>query len=257
MFAMKRLVLLLPMLCLAWAGCEKDYDDYITVSYPVATGYTELEVSDAFEVVMCDTVSEAVVTVRGGEHKNVVLTVEDGTLKVGFRSGLFDWIHGKGRVLLPANSLLCDVELSGASTFYGDLHGDKVELDLSGSSEFYGNLQGREVNIDLSGASDFEGNIDADEVELEFSGSSLAKCTGNCTELIEMEVAGSSSVYAYELECRSADVRVSGSSTVQIACCERITGHLSGSSDLYYRPLPGCNPVVDCTTSGSSEVHRQ
>lgn len=254
---MKRLISILPLLCLLLAGCEKDYDDYITVGYPVASGYTELDVSDAFEVVMCDTVSKAMVSVRGGEHKNVVLTVEEGTLKVGFRSGLFNWFHGKGRVLLPVNSALCDVELSGASTFRGDLQGDKVELDLSGASGFYGNLQGREVNIDLSGASDFEGGIDADEVELEFSGSSSARCAGSCMGLIEMEIAGSSSVYAYGLECRSADVRVSGSSTVQIACCERITGHLSGSSDLYYKSLPGCNPVVDCATSGSSEVHRQ
>lgn len=253
---MRRFIYVLPLLCLLWAGCERDYDDCITVGYPIAERYTDLDVSDAFEVVMCDTVSKAMVTVRGGQHKNVILKVVDGTLKVGFKSSLFDWVHGPARVLLPLNSELCDVELSGASSFHGDLRGEKVELDLSGSSDFYGNLQGTEVNIDLSGASGFSGDIDADEVELEFSGSSSAKCAGS-TGRVEMEISGSSSVDAYGLECRAANVRLSGSSTVKLSCCESLTGSLSGSSDLYYKALPGCNPVVNCTTSGGSDVHRQ
>lgn len=254
---MRKIFFVIPLLCLLWTGCEHNNGDYITVKYPVTGSYTDMDVHDAFEVVMCDTVSEAFVTVRGGEHKNVILKVVDGTLKIGFKSGLFNWFHGSARVLLPVNHALCDVELSGASSFCGDLQGDKVELDVSGASDFSGTLQGREVTIDLSGASRFSGDIDADNVEFELSGSSTAKCAGSCTERVEMEISGASSVEAFGLECRAANVQLSGSSTVKLSCCESLTGSLSGSSDLYYKALPGCNPVVNCSTSGSSKVYAE
>ena len=254
---MNRLVSIVPMLCLLCVACERDFSDSITVGYPIAERYTALDVSDAFEVVMCDTVSEAMVSVKGGEHRNLILKVEKGTLRVGFKSSLFNWYHGAARVLLPVNSELCDVELSGASTFHGDLRGDKVEVDLSGASDFYGNIQGREVSIDLSGSSDLSGEINADEIEMDLSGSSTVKGSGSCNGLIDMDISGSSEVNAYGLECRAAKVEVSGSSTVMISCCESIKGELSGASDLYYKAILGCIPRVNCSTSGGSEVHAE
>ncbi|MBR1834499.1 MAG: DUF2807 domain-containing protein [Bacteroidales bacterium] len=254
---MKRLVMLMSVLCLLCAACEEDLRDGITTSYPIEDEYTDLEVSDGFAVVMSDSVSEAMVTVKGGEHKNVILKVEDGTLRVGFKSSLFNWYHGPARVLLPVNRVLCDVELSGASSFRGNLQGDKVEVDLSGASMLYGNLQGDEVSIDLSGASKFDGSIHADEAEMELGGSSTVRSVGSCNGLLKMEVSGSSEVDSYGLECRKANVKVSGSSNIRISCCESITGTLSGSSDLYYKTMSGCNPRVECSTSGGSEVHRQ
>ena len=127
---MKRLYFIPLMLCFVCMACEKDYSDHITVGYPVPAQYTALDVSSAFDVVVCDTISEAKVTVKGGEHKNVIFKVEDGTLKIGFKNRLFNWYHGSAKVLLPRNSTLCDVELSGASSFHGDLQGDEVEVDL-------------------------------------------------------------------------------------------------------------------------------
>ena len=216
---MKRICIMAMVLCFVCTACEKDYSGLITASYPVDGYYTDLEVSHAFEVVVCDTVSKAMVSVRGGEHKNVIFKVEDGTLKIGFKSTLFNWIHGPAKVLLPRNNALCDVELSGASSFHGDLQGDKIEMEISGSSKVSG--------------------------------------FGSCNELLDMEISGSSDVDAYGLECRSVAAKVSGSSKVKISSCESIMGSLSGSSDLYYKALPGCNPVVNCSTSGGSKVHQQ
>ena len=253
---MKKITFMLLVLCGLCTACEKNKEG-ITVSYPVTDNYTALDVHSAFDVVVCDTISTAMVIVRGGEHKNVIFKVEDGTRKIGFKSSLFNWFHGSGKVLLPRNSALCDVELSGASSFRGDLQGDEVEVDLSGASNFYGNVTGTEVNIDLSGASDFKGNIYADKMELEISGSSSVKSAGICTGQLDAEVSGSSNVDAFGLECRRVKAMVSGSSEVKISCCESITGSLSGSSDLYYKALPGCNPMVNCNTSGGSKVHAE
>lgn len=254
---MKKTGLMLFALCLMFAACEKDDSNLITVSYPVTENYTDLEVSHAFDVVVCDTISEAKVSVRGGEHKNVIFKVEKGTLKIGFKSSLFNWYHGTARVMLPRNSALCGVELSGASSFRGDLQGDKIELDVSGASDFFGNLLSSEVEIDLSGASSFVGDINSENIELEISGSSTVKSAGSCSGRLDMEVSGSSDVDAFGLECRSVVAKLSGSSDAKISCCESLTGTVSGSSDLYYKVLPGCQPVVNCSTSGGSEVHAQ
>jgi hypothetical protein len=113
------------------------------------------------------------------------------------------------------------------------------------------------VSIDLSGSSDLSGEINADEIEMDLSGSSTVKGSGSCNGLLDMDISGSSEVNAYGLECRAAKVEVSGSSTVMISCCESIKGDLSGASDLYYKAIPGCNPRVNCSTSGGSEVHAE
>ena len=138
---MKKITFMLLVLCGLCTACEKD-NSSITVNYPVTDNYTALDVSNAFDVVVCDTISEAKVTVRGGEHKNVIFKVEDGTLKIGFKNGLFHWNHGTAKVLLPYNSKLCDVELSAASRFRGNWQGDEGDVELSGASDFYGNVTG-------------------------------------------------------------------------------------------------------------------
>lgn len=252
-----RVCLILPLLCTVCAACDKN-SGLLTANYPVNDAYTDLEVHDAFEVVVCDTVTEAIVTVRENEHKNVIVKVENGTLKIGFESGLFNWFHGStNKVLLPRNAQLCDVELHGASSFRGDLQGEEVELDISGASDFYGNILATEVSIDLSGSSDFEGNVDADNIDFEISGSSRASSSGSCSGQMDMSISGSSKLNAYGLQCRAVTGTVSGSSKAYISCCENLTVSVSGSSDLYYRIPSGCSPVVNCSTSGSSGIHAE
>lgn len=253
---MKKITFMLLVLCGLCMACEKD-NSSITVNYPVTDKYTALDVSNAFDVVVCDTISEAKVTVRGGEHKNVIFKVEDGTLKIGFKNGLFHWNHGTAKVLLPYNSKLCNVELSGASSFRGNLQGDEVDVDLSGASDFYGNVMGSKVSFDLSGASDFQGNIESDRIDMEISGSSKVSGSGICTEQLDMEISGSSNLDAFGLECRKVTGKLSGSSDARISCCESLTVAVSGSSDLYYKAPHGCSPVVNCSTSGGSEVHAE
>ena len=253
---MKKITFMLLVLCGLCTACEKNKEG-ITVSYPVTDNYTALDVHSAFDVVVCATISTAMVTVRGGEHKNVIFRVEDGTLKIGFKSSLFNWFHGSGKVLLPRNSALCDVELSGASSFRGDLQGDEVEVDASGSSNFYGNVTGSKVSFDLSGASDFQGNIESDRIDMEISGSSKVSGSGICTEQLDMGISGSSNLDAFGLECRKVTGKLSGSSDARISCCESLTVAVSGSSDLYYKAPHGCSPVVNCGTSGGSEVHAE
>jgi hypothetical protein len=180
-----------------------------------------------------------------------------------------------GKVLLPRNERLCEVELSGASSFTGDLKGDEVELDLSGASDFYGSLQGitkveldlsgasnymgaiqgSEVSLDLSGSSDIEGSIDADNIEVDAVGSSTVKVTGSCLNYVDLDLSGSSDFLAPAMECRNVQGEMSGSSDAEFLVCESLRVNLSGSSSIVYGIPVGCNPTVRCSTSGSSSVN--
>ena len=260
-------------LSMLFMACEKEVND-ITMKYPVMGDYAKVDVSGAFDVVVCDTVSEAVVTTSERLQRYVVVKVEEGVLTIKYRPNLTFHSRG-GKVLLPRNERLCEVELSGASSFTGDLKGDEVELDLSGASDFYGSvqgftkveldlsgssdfegtIQGQEVNIDLAGASDIEGSIDADNIEVDASGSSTVKVTGSCLNNLIIDLSGSSDFLAPEMECRNVEGEMSGSSDAEFQVCESLRVNLSGSSSIVYGIPVGCTPTVRCSTSGSSSVN--
>ena len=269
---MKKASLLLIALCMLFAACEKEKNDF-TMKYPIAGDYTKLEVSHAFDVVVCDTVTEAVVTTSERLQRYVVVKVEDGVLTIKLRPNLA--IHRReGKVLLPRNENLREVELSGASSFTGDLngeelevdlsgasdfmgslHGTKVELDLSGSSNFKGMIQCQDVDIDLSGSSDVEGSIDADNIEVEASGASSVEVTGSCFDNLDLDLSGASDFFAPQMECRNVMGKMSGSSDAEFLVCESLRVSLSGSSSIIYGIPVGCSPIVQCSTSGSSSVN--
>ena len=269
---MKKTSLLLFAFTMLFAACEMDYDT-ITMKYPIAGDYTKLDVSHAFDVVVCDTVKEAVVTASENVQRYVVVKVEDGVLTIKLRPNLA--IHSRNaKVLLPRNEFLCEVELSGASSFTGDMKGEKVEVDLSGASDFVGSLYGtkveldlagasnfngkiwgEDIDIDLSGSSDIEGSIDADNIVLESSGASSVEVTGSCLDNLDLDLSGASDFIAPKMECRNVTGEMSGSSDAEFQVCESLRVNLSGSSSIVYGIPVGCNPTVRCSTSGSSSVN--
>ena len=248
--------------------------NYFTIKYPIAGEYTKLDVSHAFDVVVCDTVTEAVVTATDRVQRYVVVKVEDGVLTIKLRPNLL--VRSRdAKVLLPRNEKLCEVELSGASSFTGDLKGDKIEVDLSGASDFYGllqgvtkveldlssasnfkgTIQGQDVDIDLSGSSDVEGTIDADNIKVDASGASRVEVMGSCLDNLDIDLSGSSDFMAPLMECRNVQGEMSGSSDAEFLVCESLRVSLSGSSSIVYGIPVGCNPTVRCSTSGSSSVN--
>lgn len=270
---MKKIGLMLFALGMLFVACEKDSYDY-AMKYPVVGDYTKLDVSGGFDVVVCDTVTEPVVTTLERMQRYVVVKVEDGVMTIKFRPNL-SIRSREAKVLLPRNENLCEVELSGASSFTGDLRGDKIEVDLSGASDFYGSLQGvtkvelelsgssdfegaiqgPEVKLDLEGSSDMEGSIDADNIGVELSGSSTVRATGSCLNYLDLDLSGSSDFLAPTMECRNVQGEMSGSSDAEFQVCESLRVNLSGSSSIVYGIPVGCTPTVRCSTSGSSSVN--
>lgn len=249
-------LLAIAMVCL-YASCTKDYGEPTTQNYPITESYTKLEVSHAFDVTVSDNITEAIVTVPEELHGKLKLKVTNGTLHIGFTS---TWINTDKEcsVVLPRNAQLKDLELSGASSFRGDLQGNSSDVELSGASEYYGNIVAADVDIDLSGASTYRGMVSCDEADVNFSGASSALVEGACTGTMDIEISGASDLHASQFNTDIVKGNLSGASDADVTVCRRIAVTLSGASNLTYgTSSSSCNPTDDCTTSGGSTVTRR
>lgn len=237
------------------SSCSKWYGDPVTMNYSINGDYTKLDISSAFDVTVSDDVAEAVVTLPEDLHRKLKLTVKDGTLEIGYKSWINVASNVKATVVLPRNTQLRDLEVSGASSFVGDLYGTSSDIEVSGASKFNGSVVASSVDFDISGASDVSCFVDADEVELDLSGSSDANFEGTCTGNMDMDVSGSSRLKASALNTDAVTGELSGSSDADVTVCSRIAVAVSGASDLTYgTSSPDCHPTYGCTTSGSSSV---
>ena len=270
-------IIISTVILFAFGGCQKFAGDPITKDFSISGDYTELEVEDAFDVIVSDLATQ--VTITAGEYvmPNVVVEIVNNTLKIYLKG----WHTSYGtdmKVMLPYNANLKSVDLSGASSFqsgYG-LKGAKVKVDLSGSSDFDSNIDADEVVIELSGASNFIGNILADKIDMELSGSSDIKGLVDATNLdielsgasdanlegqvgtLKVELAGASDIEKkvvgnhYALVCEICEGTISGASNAYIHCDDTIKVSLSGASDLHFT---GSAFTGDSSTSGSSHIY--
>ena len=229
---MKNIVILLS-LSILFFGCTKDWGTPATKNYPINGAYTKLDVSNAFDVTVSDQVTDVVVTVGELAHDRVVVKVVDGELQIGFKPNTN--YSGKAKAVIPA-TVLRKLDLSGASSFTGDLRGDDVDIELSGASTYRGTVEATELDIDLSGASD-------------------AILSGACQTKMEIDLSGASTLKAANLSAMSVYGEMSGASDADVTVCSDLNVELSGASTLTYgTSSEDCHPVVNCSTSGASTV---
>ena len=232
-------ILFLLSISILFLGCTKDWGTPATKNYPISGAFTKLEVSNAFEVTVSDQVTDVVVTVGELAHDRVMVKVVNGKLQIGFQPNTFGfqpWYNGKAIAVIPANANLSDLDLSGASSFTGDLSGDDVDIDLSGASTYRGTIEATELNIDLSGASD-------------------AIINGVCQTKMEIDLSGASTLKAADLPAMSIFGDMSGASDADVTVCSALNVELSGASTLTYgTSSEECHPNVNCPASGGSVV---
>ena len=255
----KQLFILSTLVLFALGSCQKYAGDPVTKEFSIEGPYTELDVSDGFEVTVSDAVSEVTVTVGENIMPKVVVEIVENTLKI-YLKGINHSNYGSDMiVVLPYNSNLMSVELSGASEFHSEfaLEGQKVDVELSGASEFYCDVDADKVEIDMTGASNFNGEILADEVDLDMSGASSIKGALDALDL-DLEMSGGSDV-ALEGQVLNLEINMSGASNIVKKVvgnryglvCDKCEGEMSGASDAYIH----CDGTIKVRLSGGSELH--
>ena len=281
-FVMKKhLVILAAFALVVFCGCNKitlsGHD--ITKEFSINGTYTELEVSNGFDVTVNNAVSQITVTTDENVMPKVVVEKIGEKLKIYLKpltvnTGL------DLKVEIPYNVDLRKVNLSGASEFHSDygLAGGEVDVDMSGKSGFYSDIYADEVDIDMSGGSEFFGDIDADQIDMDLSGSSSIEGYVSAIDLdvnlsggsdailegevvkLEIELSGASRIVKkvfgnrYALACDYLEGSMSGGSEAYIHCDSRVCVDLSGASNLYYTGN-GISSGCGSTTGGSSIIH--
>ncbi len=248
---MKNAFILLA-LCGLFVGCSKYYGEPTTVTIPVSSSYNALNVSHGFEVTVSDAVNEVVVTVGEKAVDKLKVEVRNGTLYIGF--GWWENYVGTATAVIPASAVLNDIELSGASSFTGNMNGDELNVDLSGASKYKGSMHGKDIDIDMSGASVVSATADVESIDLHASGASDANLSGACLGEMEIDLSGASTLKASDFDTRAVTGEMSGASNAEVTCCELLEVSLSGGSHIYYWVLSGCTPAVNCPCSGGSNA---
>lgn len=230
---MKNIFIMLSISILFF-GCTKDWGTPSTKNYPINGTYTKLDVSGAFDVTVSDQVTDVVVTVGDLAHERVVVKVVNGELQIGFKPNTR--YNGKATAVIPANPILNDIDLSGASSFTGDLIGHGVDIDLSGASKY-------------------RGFVDADGISLDLTGASVADIQGFCQNKMNIDLGDASILNAANLAATSVFGEMSGSSNADVTICSQLNVDLSGASTLTYgTSSEDCHPNVNCPASGGSVV---
>ena len=254
----KYLFVLSALVLFAFNSCQKFAGDPISKDFSIVGSYTELEVSNAFDVTVSDAVD--VITVTVGENVMPMVVVEKVGDKLKIYCKPLTFSPGEMKVTIPYNADLTSVDLSGASEFHSvyGLFGQKVEVELSGASDFYCSIEADEVDMNLSGASYLRGNIDATELDLDMSGASNVNLMGFVTTL-DIDLSGASSIEktingsSYGFECDVCKGEMSGGSDAYIHCNSIIKVNLSGASDLHY--TGNADTTGSITTGGSEIIH--
>lgn len=248
---MKKTLIMLSV-CFFFFGCTRDWGTPTTRNYPINGTYTGLDISNAFHVTVSDQVQDVVVTVGDLAHEKVLVKVIDGKLHIGFKPHTS--YNGEATAIIPV-SIIRDLELSGASSFKGDLSGNEVDIDLSGASFFKGNIVAHDVDFDLSGASTCESHVETDELDIELSGASSAILNGLCQSNMELEISGASKLEAAHFNAPSIHGNMSGASNADVTCCTSLNVDLSGASTLTYGVISeDCHPAINCPAFGGSVV---
>lgn len=274
----KYLFVLSTFVLFAFSSCQKFAGNPISEDFNITGAYTALEVHNAFDVTVSDAVDVVTITVGENVMPKVVVEVVDNTLKI-YLKPVGNIYGGKMKAVIPYNTNLTSVdlsgasefrseygldgdkvivELSGASDFYCDINANEVNIDLSGSSNFYGEILADEIDMDLSGSSDIESELSADELDLDLSGASDATLEGEVDNL-KIKMTGSSNIVRkvvgnhYALVCNQCEGTISGASEAFIHCDGTIRVNLSGASDLHF--TGDGNPADSSTSGGSNIIH--
>lgn len=247
-------ILILCSLCILFFGCTKDWGVPTTRNYSINAPFHKLEVNHAFQVTMSEQVTDVVVTAGDLALNNVEVKVIDGTLHIGFKPTTFTNYNGVATAVIPV-SILNDLELSGASSFTGNLTGEDVDIDLSGASIYRGNVMADDLDMDLSGASSYTGNVITNKLSIDLSGASNVTVDGSCQNAMKIGLSGGSRLNAANLNTEEVRGSMSGGSFADVTCCSILNVSLSGGSTLIYGTISeDCRPDVNCPSSGGSTI---
>ncbi len=137
------------------------------------------------------------------------------------------------------HSDLCDIELSGATSAKLTCSAETIKIDLSGASILNLNGTSESLKAELSGASKLNLNLSSssESIKADLSGASTAKIKGK-TDALDLDCSGASNFDGDELQAKVVIIDLSGASKAKVNARQKLTGEVSGASNLKYNGKP-------------------
>lgn len=185
--------------------------------------FNKLSVGSHYELTLVQG-PDYTVEVKGDEETLDAMNVQQQGSKLSFFSEKWNkgwWNRNKKR---PAHIYVSVPSLAG--------------LYLSGASRAQVKLQqDKPLSLELTGAAEMEGDLEVSELDVTMSGSSELSLSGICNS-IRTSLSGASELLASTFKSDKAHVELSGASEADIWTNEKISGGVSGGSQLQYRGQP-------------------
>ena len=251
---MKNLLLALSFFALTAAcSCEKIIPSGIetTQEFEIDGSYDELLVSNAFDICVSDQVSKITITADEVIMPKIEVKHVNSRLTIGIKSVVLSYL-AESKVILPYNSELAKIDLSGACTMTSEypIRSSLVKVRLTGASNLLADIEATDVEMNLTGASTYKGALTAsNSYRLVETGASNATLWGS-TDKLKLNLTGASNIVKqvdgerYAFSCRECDGALTGASNAFIHSDGSIVVKLTGASDLHY--------TGNASTSGSS-----
>jgi hypothetical protein len=234
MVIMRLVMALLLVVILALTGCNARVTgsgDLITETREVSN-FDAIVLSGSGEVVVTQGESESL-SIESDDNimEHVESKVENGTLKLGFKTGI-NFISPTHLVFQVGVVELSNLSISGS----GEIESDMIDTTR--------------LVTKVSGSGDILiSELTASEVLAEISGSGEIYLAGNAAAQ-DVSISGSGKYLAGELCGPSVKVSISGSGDATVCATETLDSTISGSGDVSYYG----RPTINTSGSGSGSI---
>lgn len=199
------------------------------------SGFDAIDFSGSGELVITQGDTESL-TIEADDNilPHVLTEVRNGVLEIKFDRD--DW----GTYFRPTKPIRFNLALK-----------DLRSVSISGSGDFSAStLKAESLSFDISGSGKVRiEDLDASELVFEVSGSGEADLIGKVVSQ-KIDISGSGSYRAGDLESQTADIHSSGSANVTLWVTESLAVDTSGSGSVSYFG----SPKVTSSSSGSSSL---
>ncbi|UCE94296.1 MAG: DUF2807 domain-containing protein [Flavobacteriaceae bacterium] len=162
----------------------------------------------------------------------LITEVKEGSLKIKWKKGV-NIRTTKKTVLTVYFKNISGLALAGSGDIIGK---DKIVTDNLG--------------LAIAGSGDIKISTQADKIGAAISGSGDMELSGTSNHF-EAKVAGSGDIEASGLVTQKADLKISGSGSIEANVEKEITARISGSGDIKYKGNPA---KEDIKVSGSGSI---
>lgn len=235
----KTILLALFALSVLFTSCTKDEDvspsTNVTTVTKSISGYTGLNVSDAFTVFVTFSDTEEIIQIEANANLQQYITVEK---------------HNEQLVI----SIEDNVDITGGNVVL------KVYITTKQLNAFYGmgasaiqlqnELNGTNLYVELTGASSLTGTIHVDQLNSELTGASNLELDGSCGSFV-IDATGASIMtdYGFITDYFTADLE--GACNVHLTVQNELEVTASGGSNVYYK---GNGVITNQHLSGGSQI---